>query len=28
VLCVGFQRGKTAAQILETLKTIAAQWVS
>jgi hypothetical protein len=28
VLCVGFQRGRTTTQILETLKTIAAQWVS
>jgi CheY-like chemotaxis protein len=28
VLCGGFQRGRTAGQILETLKQMAAQWVS
>lgn len=28
VLCAGFQRGRTTTQILETLKTITAQWVS
>ena len=28
VLCAGFQRGRTAGQILETLKQMAAQWVS
>lgn len=28
VLCAGFQRGRTAGQILEALKRIAAQWAS
>ena len=28
VLCAGFQRGRTAGQILETLKKMAAQWAS
>ncbi len=28
VLCVGFQRGRTAGQILETLKKMASQWAS
>ena len=28
VLCGGFQRGRTAGQILETLKKMAAQWAS
>lgn len=27
-LCVGFQRGRTAGQILETLRKMAAQWAS
>lgn len=28
VLCVGFQRGRTSGQILETLKKMASQWAS